>query len=231
MPLPLTISCFSKFQIGFTFLVPADRVVLDKGPLNGCLCVCLLSLFHCYPYNCSCVTVFVGVFFWCVLDKLFTYLLNCCVAEKRAWSQADVNCSQGPHSYRVLYWLLSLKIFTLSHLVNQTAGYSSHYLVPVPHTHTHAHTHTHTHTFNCPFSRTTQVSRYQKGKTNLNFTEARDSEWQWYQLGQMQVCTSLQTDNHASTTQLSYFTGRMSFLPPNQQRQSTEGIGACPKPG
>jgi len=43
------------------------------------------------------------------------------------------------------------------------------------------------------------VSRYQKGKTNLDFTEARDSEWQWHQLGHTQVCTSLQTDNHAST--------------------------------
>ena len=31
--------------------------------------------------------------------------------------------------------------------------------------------------FNGPFSGTTQVSRYQKGKTNLDFTEARDSEW------------------------------------------------------
>jgi len=41
------------------------------------------------------------------------------------------------------------------------------------------------------------VSRYQKGKTNLDFTEARDSEWQWHQLVHMQVCTSLQTDNHA----------------------------------
>jgi len=45
--------------------------------------------------------------------------------------------------------------------------------------------------------------RYQKGKTNLGFTEARDSEWQWHQLGHMQVCTSLQTDNHASTSPLS----------------------------
>jgi len=43
------------------------------------------------------------------------------------------------------------------------------------------------------------VSRYQKGKTDLDFTEARDSEWQWHQLGHMQVCTSLQTDYHAST--------------------------------
>ena len=50
-------------------------------------------------------------------------------------------------------------------------------------------THTHTHTFNGPFSGTTQVSRYQKGKTNLDFTEASDSEWQWHQLGRMQVCT------------------------------------------
>jgi len=43
------------------------------------------------------------------------------------------------------------------------------------------------------------VSRYQKGNTNLDFTEARYSEWQWHQLGRMQVCTSIQTDNHAST--------------------------------
>jgi len=40
----------------------------------------------------------------------------------------------------------------------------------------------------------------------------------------MQVCTSLQTDNHASTPPLSFFTDRMPFLPTNQQRQSTEGI-------
>jgi len=55
-----------------------------------------------------------------------------------------------------------------------------------------------------PFSGTTQVSRYQKGRTNLDFTEARDSEWQWHQLGHMQVCTSLQTDNHAITSPLSF---------------------------
>ena len=67
-----------------------------------------------------------------------------------------------------------------------------------------AHAHTHTHPFNGPFFGTTQVSRYQKGKTNLDFTEARDSEWQWLQLGHVQVCTSLQTDNHASTPPLSF---------------------------
>jgi len=39
----------------------------------------------------------------------------------------------------------------------------------------------------------------------------------------MEVCTSLQTDNHANTPPLKFFTGRMPFLLPNQQRQSTEG--------
>jgi len=48
------------------------------------------------------------------------------------------------------------------------------------------------------------VSQYQKGKTNLDFTEARDSEWQWHQLGHMQVCTLLHTDKHASTPLLSF---------------------------
>ena len=45
------------------------------------------------------------------------------------------------------------------------------------------------------FSRTTQASRCQKSKTNLDFTEARDSEWQWPD----------------------------AQLLPNEQRQSTEG--------
>jgi len=67
---------------------------------------------------------------------------------------------------------------------------------------------THTHTFNGPLSGTTWVSRYQKGKTNLDFTEATDSEWQWHQLSHMQVCTSLQTDNNASTPPLSFLQAR-----------------------
>ena len=61
------------------------------------------------------------------------------------------------------------------------------------------------HQFKGPFSRTTWVSQYQKGKTNQDFTEARDSEWQWHQLDHMQVCTSLETDNHASTPSLSFY--------------------------
>jgi len=67
------------------------------------------------------------------------------------------------------------------------------------------------------------VSQYQKGKTNLDFSEARDSEWQWHRLDHMQVCTSLQTDNHKHLT-AQFFTGRMPFLPPNQQRQSGKSV-------
>ena len=70
------------------------------------------------------------------------------------------------------------------------------------------------HPFNGPFSGTTWVSRYQKGKTNLDFTEARDSEWQWHQLGHMQVCTSHQADNHASTPPLSFLQAGCPSCPP-----------------
>jgi len=78
----------------------------------------------------------------------------------------------------------------------------------------YTHTHTHAHGFNGPLSGTIRVSRHQKGKTNLDFTEARDSEWQLHQLDHMQVCTSLQTDNHASTPPLSFY--RPDALPAAQ---------------
>jgi len=77
---------------------------------------------------------------------------------------------------------------------------------------------THTHPFNGPLSGTTWVSRYQKGKTNLDFNEPRDSERQWHQLGHMQICTSLQTDNHASTPPLSFY--RPDALPAAQPTAS-----------
>jgi len=51
-------------------------------------------------------------------------------------------------------------------------------------------------------SKTNQVSQYQKGKTNLDFTEARDTEWQWHQLGYLHLAP---TDNHSSTPSLSFF--------------------------
>jgi len=87
----------------------------------------------------------------------------------------------------------------------------------------------HTHPFNGPFSGTTQVSRYQKGKTNLDFTEARDSEWQWHQLQHMQVCTSLQTDNHANTHHSVFLqTGCPSCRPTNSVKALNHHYNTIP---
>ena len=85
------------------------------------------------------------------------------------------------------------------------------------------------HPFNGLFSRTTWVSRHQKGKPFWILLEQEMTVWRWHQLDHMQIiCTSLQTDNHASTSPLSFFTGQIPFLPTNQQRQSTQGkIYAC----
>jgi len=59
-------------------------------------------------------------------------------------------------------------------------------------THTDTQTHTHTHT---------------------------DSEWQWHQLSHMQVCTSLQIDNHASTSLLSFLQARCPSCHPTNSFQ------------
>jgi len=66
-----------------------------------------------------------------------------------------------------------------------------------------------------------------------DFTEARDSDWQWHQLGHMQtICTSLQRDNHASTYHSVFYRPdalaesddlTVFFKMANQQCQSTEG--------
>ena len=107
---------------------------------------------------------------------------------------------------------------------------------------THARTHTHT-----PFSRTTRVSRNQKGKTNLDFTEARDSKWQWHQLWNRSgfkwgkrwwgywdgrgiswtICKQSAPCSRQITTPTprhSIFTGRMFFLTTNQKANTYYSI-------
>jgi len=90
-------------------------------------------------------------------------------------------------------------------------------------------THTHTHPFNGPFSGTTRVSRFKKGKTNVDFTEARDSEWQWHQLGHMQVCTSLQRDNHASNPPLSFLQAGCPSCRPTNSVKALKGLQIAEK--
>jgi len=74
------------------------------------------------------------------------------------------------------------------------------------------------HPFNSLSSRTTYVSRHQKGKPCWILVEQEMMGWQWHQLNHMQIiCTSLQTDNwYASTSALGF-----CRPPPSQQRQST----------
>jgi len=72
--------------------------------------------------------------------------------------------------------------------------------------------------FNGLFSRTTWVSRYQKGKTRLDLNEARDYGvwgWHWHQLDHTQtICTSIQTDNHTKISPLNFY--RLDALPDAQ---------------
>jgi len=73
-------------------------------------------------------------------------------------------------------------------------------------------------------SGTTRVSQYQKGKTDLDFTEARDSEWQWYQLSHMQVCNSLQTDNLTSTAPLSFLQAKCPSCRPTNSVKALKAV-------
>jgi len=62
------------------------------------------------------------------------------------------------------------------------------------------------HPFNGLFSRTTWVSQHQKGKRFWISLVQEMMGWQWHQLDHMQIIyTSLQTDNHASTSPLSFY--------------------------
>ena len=121
--------------------------------------------------------------------------------------QTDNHASTSPH------YLISGSCTYLQQMVNVCLVFGQQWEVtpkkvmfggtwPLTFTHTHTHTHTTCLMALClglpGWAGTRQV------KTSLDFTEARDSEWQWHPLGHMQVCTSLQTDNHASTPPLSF---------------------------
>jgi len=78
--------------------------------------------------------------------------------------------------------------------------------------------HTHTHTFNGPFSGTTRVSRYQKGKPIWILLEQETVNSSGISWANMQVCTSLQTVNHASTPPLCFL--QAGSLPASQPTAS-----------
>ena len=149
--------------------------------------------------------------------KMCGKVVKRCIIKKNKHSQYSINWARST----LPEWLI-MTVVPLVMSSNNDKRLDSNSKCHTQNTHTqncaHACTHTHTHPFNGSFSGTTQVSRYQKGKTNLDFTEARDSECQWHQLGHMQVCISLQTDNHASTLPLSFY--RSDALPAAQPTAS-----------
>ena len=122
------------------------------------------------------------------------------------WSELTITCS----FIDIISFTYVLILYGLSH--RKSSGISLKCIL-----------YTHTHPFNGPFSGTTRVSRYQKGKTNLDFTGARDSEWQWHQLGHMQVCTLLQTDNHASNPPLSFLQAGCPSCRPTNSVKALKG--------
>ena len=64
--------------------------------------------------------------------------------------------------------------------------------------------------------------RYQKGKTNLDFTGASDSQRQWYQLG---LCKSAPRSIQITTSLLEFFTGRMPLCRPTNSVKALKAKG------
>jgi len=102
MPLPLTVSCFSKIQIGFAFLVPTHPGSPGKGPLNGCLCVCVcVRVCVCVCVR-ACVRVCVCV---CIVHSHLLYgvevyastTTNHFLVVAHVFSKTD--CRQGRNNY------------------------------------------------------------------------------------------------------------------------------------
>jgi len=92
IPLPLTVSCFSKIPIGFTFLVPAHLGSPGKGPLNVCACVCVRVCVRACVRVCVCVCVCVRVCV-CVCFDSTSYVFLCADAEplRRNISYVDLD--------------------------------------------------------------------------------------------------------------------------------------------
>ena len=164
----------------------------------NCFCCCILY------HNLSC----------CDLTILLRHTFKCLVTHTHPFNGPFLGLPAwaGTRNVKPIWILLKRETVSgsgISWAICKSASRSRQITMPVPH-------HSIFLQAGCPSCRPTNSvkalkakSRYQKGKTNLDFTEARGSEWQWHQLGHMQVCTLLQTDNHASTSPL-------RFLRPNK---------------
>ena len=185
-----------------TYVISSEYILVpDKGPLNGCVCDCTWSI----AQRMNQAPGFVAAGVAAVTAPADLRLAGLSGRGSRwavdvwwvAW-RGNVGTSRLPSVCH------SAATSGSSHTLQwKTTQVNAHVTHPADQLFTH-YTYIYTHNRLTAFG-TTRVSQYQKGKTNLDFTEARDSEWQWHQLGHMQVCTSLQTDNHASTPPLSFY--------------------------
>ena len=107
MPLPLTVSCFSKMQIGFTFLVPAHLGSPRKGPLNVCVCVCVCCILH--------LAVLIAIFSLCMF-MILLYSTNPAVS-----CQISLNSCLVLNSCQFSFYLTS--VCTFSALVGRQEGH------------------------------------------------------------------------------------------------------------
>ena len=73
MPLPLTVSCCSKIQIGLPYWYRLTWVVPYKGPLNGCVCVVWQKQLRRYPRGVFLFSLLLGT---AVLFTLMAYNLT-----------------------------------------------------------------------------------------------------------------------------------------------------------
>ena len=139
--------------------------------------------------------------------------------EVRQRLDRDRTARHAVHHHLELRNVLVLDADDLEQRTHDTLHYRTTYLLRQPVSRASVRTHP----FNGPLTATTRVSRYQKGKTNLDFTEARDRVAVAYNA--MAICKSAPLSRQITTPapHHSVFSGRMPFLLPNQQRQSTEG--------
>ena len=147
-------------------------------------------------------------------------LQMCKYGDKRATNALQFGSRQEVFQGKILHEQVVVSDHRQSW--NQTCHAASLKSKCFGHTRTQAHTHTH--------KRLTALFPGLSGWASTRKVKPiwiRDGEWQWHQLGHMQVCTSLQTDNHASTTPLSFLQAGCPSCRPTNSVKALKATDNC----